>query len=738
MALDEAKIRLILDIIGTDDVRGLTKQVVAAREEMKATGTVVQNVTAEIYDFADAYEMATPDVQAFTRAQAAAKFATSEASTSHKNAAGAVEEVATATGKAATKTANLGQTMLQSGRFIQDFAQGGVGGVLNNIEGLVSALGMGPGLAGALTVVGVAAALAGPHIVNFIKSFDTEQIDIFKTALVKIQDHIKEIEDKKIKVGADLSELAKARTELKAYQDDVARANAVGQGKSKQETSVEGVVKNAFAEAEGGAAEVDKKLADQFIKEQLTIDPAARQARQQIADLEAEKRKLVGDRDITKPGQFTPQDKGQLMRIDEELKQARDTLKGREDLMRSDKDSPANRAFGDLLEQAYKGKLTNVDGALVDVAAEALVARIAKFDKALAEKVSRDIANAKAGAKTQEEIEAQGKGNVTEFNRAQAKRKFDLENLQKERDTADVQQIMAENDDRFKAEAKQFAEKLMPQIGEALEKGMSGAELETFVRQAMKQAFPKFQFGKSWAPQVIKAANDQIDEMVSREVAEQRTSPDLARRGVLGKLAGQRKATESRQSEVERERQEAENEREQKRQAREDELLGSPELVGKADTVLRDLYAKAAQRFGTTVNKQGQEVLSKRGQAAFETQAHDALQRLVTKDLAARGVGFGEAEQVGGHAFDYYQRLYAAQQAQARSQMTGANMAGGMPVGVLDAQGKAQVQIAHNQVQFAHGLEAVRQLAERAQQLAEQASQENQSNRRNAFNRGRR
>lgn len=52
--------------------------------------------------------------------------------------------------------ANFGQAMLQGSRGVQDFAAAGVPGVVNNLESLASALGLGAGAAGAVTLVAVA------------------------------------------------------------------------------------------------------------------------------------------------------------------------------------------------------------------------------------------------------------------------------------------------------------------------------------------------------------------------------------------------------------------------------------------------------------------------------------------------------------------------------------------------------------------------------------------------------
>jgi hypothetical protein len=78
---------------------------------------------------------------------------------------GALDKVKDSSEQVADKGfGKMGQAGLQAGRALQDFAQGGLGGILNNIEGLVQALGGGPGMAGLLTAVGVAASVALPKI----------------------------------------------------------------------------------------------------------------------------------------------------------------------------------------------------------------------------------------------------------------------------------------------------------------------------------------------------------------------------------------------------------------------------------------------------------------------------------------------------------------------------------------------------------------------------------------------
>ena len=96
-------------------------------------------------------------------------------------------------GESTNKMAGLGQAGLQTGRVIQDFAQGGLGGILNNIEGLTMALGLGPGLAGTLTIVGAGFFALKPLIAEAVKELGLflEQTDLSKTSVERLTEKIK-------------------------------------------------------------------------------------------------------------------------------------------------------------------------------------------------------------------------------------------------------------------------------------------------------------------------------------------------------------------------------------------------------------------------------------------------------------------------------------------------------------------------------------------------------------------
>ncbi len=116
-------------------------------------------------------------------------------------------KVAPAIDNATKSSANLGQSLLQTGRITQDFVQGGIGGILNNIEGFTAALGLGSGLAGLFTVVGVAASLALPKIKEMLGGISGE-------AAEKAKEKLKELRQEIENLHKEFEKLKNAPTEL--------------------------------------------------------------------------------------------------------------------------------------------------------------------------------------------------------------------------------------------------------------------------------------------------------------------------------------------------------------------------------------------------------------------------------------------------------------------------------------------------------------------------------------------
>lgn len=86
-----------------------------------------------------------------------------------------LDQTAKGQDKAAASSKNMGGALLQGSRALQDM-QYGLGGVVNNLEGIASALGMGAGVAGVVTVLAVAIQALGPQISALFESLDTSKI----------------------------------------------------------------------------------------------------------------------------------------------------------------------------------------------------------------------------------------------------------------------------------------------------------------------------------------------------------------------------------------------------------------------------------------------------------------------------------------------------------------------------------------------------------------------------------
>jgi hypothetical protein len=116
---------------------------------------------------------------------------------------------------------SFGSAGVQVGRFVQDasagFGMGGLQGAIlatsNNVEGLLMGLGLGGGIAGALTLI---MALA-PLVMNAMKGmFDGEPVQTFTNRVDELKVRIEELEKKPVKFTADTTELEKLRKEVDA------------------------------------------------------------------------------------------------------------------------------------------------------------------------------------------------------------------------------------------------------------------------------------------------------------------------------------------------------------------------------------------------------------------------------------------------------------------------------------------------------------------------------------------
>lgn len=127
----------------------MAEPIVNVRITTTATGDGAQKVTAAVRE---ATAATNPWITATRAASAEQKKLNDELNEAAPKVTRAGEELE----KGAKKGANFGQGILQGSRAIQDFGAAGIPGMVNNVEGIASALGLGASAAGGFTLAFVA------------------------------------------------------------------------------------------------------------------------------------------------------------------------------------------------------------------------------------------------------------------------------------------------------------------------------------------------------------------------------------------------------------------------------------------------------------------------------------------------------------------------------------------------------------------------------------------------------
>ncbi|WP_165231351.1 hypothetical protein [Aquisphaera insulae] len=182
---DEARVKLSLD----------NSEFVAALNQATATGSEFLDALKLFGPEASKAETATESLaDALSRLKSdeiALQPAVAQTSAAVALGVEKVEKAAEAAGKLSGSHANLGRSALEASRALQDFAQGGLGGILNNIEGFTAAVGGGPGLAGLMAGLGVAALLAKPLVTKLWDALAAGAANELPTS----RDRVKELTD---------------------------------------------------------------------------------------------------------------------------------------------------------------------------------------------------------------------------------------------------------------------------------------------------------------------------------------------------------------------------------------------------------------------------------------------------------------------------------------------------------------------------------------------------------------
>jgi hypothetical protein len=126
----------------------------------------------------------------------AAEVAVNKVGAAAKNTVADLDGQGVAFEKTSGKAANFGNAMLQGSRGIQDLSVAGIPGVVNNLEGLASALGLTAGAAGGITLVAVAVDLLVKNWDKIEAAFGApEEVRAFWSAITPEEAQVKRLQD---------------------------------------------------------------------------------------------------------------------------------------------------------------------------------------------------------------------------------------------------------------------------------------------------------------------------------------------------------------------------------------------------------------------------------------------------------------------------------------------------------------------------------------------------------------
>jgi len=132
--------------------------------------------------------------------------------------------------------------------------------IQNNMPLLVTSFGGTAGLAGAISLMSLAASLAAPLMANVVKEFNITKTDDFRIAIEKLQDRLKVLEEKKIKLSIDYTEMEQARRRIGDIQDAMRAYEEWSRLHTDWEKKSGAEVASVLANAPGGAAASHEKV----------------------------------------------------------------------------------------------------------------------------------------------------------------------------------------------------------------------------------------------------------------------------------------------------------------------------------------------------------------------------------------------------------------------------------------------------------------------------------------------
>jgi hypothetical protein len=271
MSADD-KIQLKLEIDGQEQADKTTEKIARLEKALEKAKASMAAAEHEVYDLADAYEVLDSEsTSVFTSAQQVGQAMRAEAEamgtvgTAATKASTAADKMTDANKKATKGGADLGYAVLQVSRGLEDL-QYGFAGVVNNIPGVVTSLGLSAGVAGAVSLLAVGINVALPTIKALWDALKPEAAKEAASQIETLTKRIDELKDMKVKLAVDRHELDVAEEQLKrlrqlqAEYEANARKQSVGEVAAGKETQAQ--------LEEAGLPEIQEKLRQKYLRDQ--------------------------------------------------------------------------------------------------------------------------------------------------------------------------------------------------------------------------------------------------------------------------------------------------------------------------------------------------------------------------------------------------------------------------------------------------------------------------------------
>jgi len=229
--------------------------------------------------------------------------------------------------RAAGSSRNMGMAVMQASRGIQDL-QYGLHGAVNNFEGIATALGLGAGVAGVVTLLAVAVQQLGPKVVDWFNSLNQEGADLDKLrkqlgdVSTALRDGYSESQQAATEASAAFTEQVKV--ESRAVDDEKKAIDAVIASlrlrNQIQDSAEEFALRNQVEGIRASDLSPDEKL-QQEASARLQFEQAKKSRADQLANEEAAAAQLKINADLElaalreKQARQTEQDLAQSERV---------------------------------------------------------------------------------------------------------------------------------------------------------------------------------------------------------------------------------------------------------------------------------------------------------------------------------------------------------------------------------------------------------------------------------------